>query len=87
MKDVMEIVKARGAVIVDAYLQYAAHVRKTTYDDLDRWKDEKPDMEADWPEYADHRQVVGKPKYVSKSSKETTSRNWLAAYRRDVQSL
>lgn len=91
LEEVFKRIRTEGQSLVKEYLEYNAHVRKQTYDDVEGWEEERRmAREAQWPEYEKSPVFLSKPAYWKKGTDEDMydareSEKWEKEYRRHVQ--
>ena len=69
MERVLQIIRERGAGIVQEYLNYKAHTCSQWNADLPGWQEHRrTSIENSWPEYEKFPYLSGRPRHVAGES-------------------
>ena len=86
LQDLVDMGNERMLEILRRFSDYTAHVRRMVYCDVNAWREQQEEVEAEWPENRGSPLMLSRPDYQNDQTLEASAwkREYLA---RDVEGL
>ncbi|CAE7250581.1 pfh1, partial [Symbiodinium natans] len=86
LADMLKLSTGDKRALLQKYMAYAGHVRRSVYSDPAAWKQKRHSIEAEWPEYRKSTLVLSRPSYQKDAALE--GEQWRRAFlEEDVEAL